>query len=462
MTTHASRSTLVTTAALALLAMMSCGTLNAATRAARPSNPHAKRTSYYVSPAGSDSANGLSPSTPFKTPQHAADITKPGDTVYLMTGTYTNGSSTGAVLQVSRAGTASSPITYTALAGNSPVISFNGWAGILVKPTAAYIVIKGLTILGNNDNVTLADAQKYELSPSSHPELNGNCVSIDGRHPTTSARPNHIQILNNVVGKCGGGGIVSIEADYLTISGNTVFDSAWYSAYGTSAISMLNDWNSDSSTGYKMIVTGNRLYDNEEYIPWIVQGKVTDGEGIIVDTNNNASTADGSKLTPYKGRTLIANNVIADDGSDAVEVFQSAHVDVVNNSTYGDVRNPAESGRGEMNMNRASDVNVVNNIFYATKGQNPLTVGTCTRCHVSYNLYYNGTNSPATMYGPHDMTADPLYKQPAPADPSKFDLSVRAASPAIDSGTSYLAPSTDINGTPRPQGHGYDRGAYER
>ena len=41
------------------------------------------------------------------------------------------------------------------------------------------------------------------------------------------------------------------------------------------------------------------------------------------------------------------------------------------------------------------------------------------------------------------------------------DFHLKAASPCIDSGTSSGAPSIDIEGTSRPQGAGYDMGAYE-
>jgi len=38
---------------------------------------------------------------------------------------------------------------------------------------------------------------------------------------------------------------------------------------------------------------------------------------------------------------------------------------------------------------------------------------------------------------------------------------LQADSPCVDSGTSVGAPSTDLDGTTRPQGAGYDMGAYE-
>jgi hypothetical protein len=41
------------------------------------------------------------------------------------------------------------------------------------------------------------------------------------------------------------------------------------------------------------------------------------------------------------------------------------------------------------------------------------------------------------------------------------DYHVQTGSPAIDAGTSSNAPSTDFAGNTRPQGGGYDIGAYE-
>src|SRR5262249_53710338 len=41
------------------------------------------------------------------------------------------------------------------------------------------------------------------------------------------------------------------------------------------------------------------------------------------------------------------------------------------------------------------------------------------------------------------------------------DYHLSATSPAIDTGTATSAPATDFDGNPRPQGAGYDIGAYE-
>ena len=53
-----------------------------------------------------------------------------------------------------------------------------------------------------------------------------------------------------------------------------------------------------------------------------------------------------------------------------------------------------------------------------------------------------------------NITSEPLFSGPA-------DYHLQQASPCIDNGTSAGAPSTDIAETSRPQGTGYDIGAYE-
>jgi hypothetical protein len=441
-------------------------TLNAKTTVTANYAAPAAAVTYYVSGSGSDSNNGLTISTAFLTLQQAESVTQPGDTVYVMNGTYTNSCSSCNVLNVTTPGTATNWITFKAYPGQTPTISFNGWAGIFFAPTAAYVEVNGFTIIGNNANVTLAQAQAQSTT-NPDPAFNGNCISSDGRNGTATVRPNHIRILNNIISECGGGGVGTAWSDYVTISGNTIYNSAWYSIYGASAISTWENWNSDNSTAYKMFITGNRIYGNEELVPVFDNNPpmITDGEAIIIDsTRNSAYNPTNDPLPPYTGRTLIANNVIYNNGSSAVEVFQSDHVDVVNNSSYQDVTNPPLSGRGEMFLNQTSDVNVINNIFYSATGQNPLTSvpGTTSSIVLNYNLYYNGSISGDVPAGPNDLTGNPLYVDPADANPLNILLSVSSGSPALGSGTSYLAPSTDFLGNPRPGADGYDRGAYQQ
>jgi hypothetical protein len=260
--------------------------------------------------------------------------------------------------------------------------------------------------------------------------------------------------------------------------------------YGSSAISILGAYDTnlaDTTTKYKMQITDNILYGNEEFIPWDQAGTITDGEGIILDSNNNSGyTGAGLNYPPYTGRFLIANNVIYNDGSSAVEIFESSHADVVNNSTFNDNlhNEDDEVDRGEISLgDKSSDVNIYNNIFYSSVGGVALQTATgdaCApiACTSDYNIYYNG----ATVWhgqganGAHDLTVNPMYTSDvpptlsAPDSPTPTDLlnapavnlKLLPGSPAIGKGTSNLAPSTDILGNARPSANGYTIGAYSQ
>ena len=58
--------------------------------------------------------------------------------------------------------------------------------------------------------------------------------------------------------------------------------------------------------------------------------------------------------------------------------------------------------------------------------------------------------------GTGNISDDPLF-----VDADNGDFSLQSGSPCIDTGTPDVAPDEDILGVARPQGGGYDMGAYE-
>lgn len=112
------------------------------------------------------------------------------------------------------------------------------------------------------------------------------------------------------------------------------------------------------------------------------------------------------------------------------------------------------------------DTVIENNIFYSGgssfhninvqfgSGRGPGSV-------VDYNIYYNpGMTSVNGSMGPHDISDDPLYMNTG--NINTYDLTLQSGSPGIDAGTNLgLAYNFDINGLARPQGVGWDIGAYE-
>jgi predicted outer membrane repeat protein len=89
---------------------------------------------------------------------------------------------------------------------------------------------------------------------------------------------------------------------------------------------------------------------------------------------------------------------------------------------------------------------------------------------VSYCHLQNGTNSihvrnGVLVDGGGNSSEDPLFQDPDGADnvPATLDDNFRLSqsSPCVDSGTPTNASNHDLAGESRPQGNGYDRGAFE-
>ena len=404
-------------------------------------------TKYYVSGKGNDRNSGLTTSSAFRTIQRAADLTKPGDTVLIMNGEYQNAHPEGTVLEIKRSGTANAWITYKAYPGHRPKIQHNGWHGIWIYNRASYIEVNGLEVEGNNGKMS----SKYALGQKNdqfNPLTNGNCISIDG---TQNGRPHHIRILNNKVHDCGGGGISAIESDYITVDNNEVFNNAWNSTHGCSGISLLNNWNSDNNQNYKMFITRNKVYNNKMLVPWFTTGKIQDGNGIIVDRGMNKQK--GSKLSAYRGRTLIASNISYKNGGGGIHTFQSENIDIVYNTSYLNNQSP-EISCGQISINASNNVNVLNNILYSERGK-PINVrygGSNVR--FDYNL--NANSSLIKGSGPSDMIADPQFM-----NASAGDFRLKLTSPAINSGMNFNSVTTDFLGEPRVKGSRSDRGALE-
>ncbi len=411
-------------------------------------------TDYYVSATGSNSNSGTSSSDPFLTIQHAADLTLPGDVVYIMDGVYSNQFTWQDLVLISRSGTAAAPIVYRNLPGHSPKIEFDGWHGIKIEGGVSYIEIEGLEIEGNNDQINLNDALNQPggcNDPNGNPDgfFNGNGIASDGRY---NGKNHHLTIRNCKVYNCAGAGISAIHSDYVTVENCEVYNNAWYSLYGNSGITFYQLYNFDSNPGIRNVIRNNVVYNNRMDVPWIEFCEITDGNGIIIDDSRN--TQNGSTNGIYTGRTLVENNVVYENGGRGIHVFESNKVDVLNNTTYANGQS-TEIDDGEITVIFADDVQVRNNIIYAKTGER-LNKIDGTNVSFDFNLNFNSTLF--DQVGNNSISGDPLF-----ADLTGKDFSLDAGSPAIDGGTdapgSYA--TTDITGTPRPVGALPDMGAFE-
>jgi parallel beta-helix repeat protein len=311
---------------------------------------------YYVSSEiGSDNNAGTSATAPLASLQAAEDLVQPGDTVEVMNGTYTgNAPGGGDVLDITTSGTASAPITFEAAPGQTPVInSSGGWNAINIE--ASYIVVEGFTVVGDAANYTSAQALAGYSTGNANLDGNGIAINPNGNVP------NHITIENNTVYNEPGGGIYTEGADYVQILNNVVYDNAHWSAYGNSGISVSTSTNSDTNAGVHDIISGNLVFGNAQEVPTTGGNTITDGEGIILDTNPG-----------FTGEILVENNTVYNNGSSGIESFLTDNAVITGNTVYGNnTENVQAASDAQIFINQSNNDTVTSNTTTAPSSTPP-------------------------------------------------------------------------------------------
>lgn len=446
---------------------------------------HAK--DWHVAPTGNDANSGASATAPFRTLQQAEAMVQPGDVVLLAGGVYQSDPATdkaegSALLKIGRSGRPDAWITWKALPGHKPELRPRAWVGIEI--TGSYHILDGITVTGQNDEVVLLKAMEAAKLKNKDPYYNTNGILVEGRRNAPDAKPHHIVIRNCIVSKMPGGGITALEADHITVEDNKVYDNAWFMEYGGSGITFLNNWTFDDAPGYHIVIQRNMVWNNKTLVPWNRIGKLSDGNGILLDVTDQATTGGATNpnadavavaatnphgdavLAPpkkaenkpqrplWKGRALIANNLSAFNGGSGIHTFRTAHVDIINNTTYW---NGAVVGYEELFPNRSNDVVIMNNIIVPRPGGRVTSNNRNTNIKWDFNLY---PTDQTIWKGPNDIVADPQFVAPY-VDLLRANFRLQKGSPGRDTGTMQLAQATDLIGKARPPGPTRDRGAYE-
>ena len=249
--------------------------------------------------------------------------------------------------------------------------------------------------------------------------------------------------------------------------------------YAGSGITFLNNWAFDDAPGYHVVIQRNLVWNNKCLVPWGRTGKLSDGNGILLDvtdqdgqgaTNPNAdvvveqtSQSKPQQATPgkkpsrpiWKNRSLITNNLSAYNGGSGIHTFRTSHVDIINNTTYW---NGTSVDYQELFPNRSNDIVILNNIIVPRPGGKVTSDNRNTNIRWDYNIYPVQQN---VFKGEHDIVADPMFIN-AQLDLSIGDFRLKKGSPALNSGTNDVAQPIDILKNKRPKGAGRDRGAFEQ
>jgi len=390
-------------------------------------------TTYYVDknhPSAKNSNPGTE-SQPWRTIQKAADTATAGDTVYVKKGVYNEW------VDVKNSGTAGNPITFMAYSGDSPIIDGSGGV-VAAKKAIVWIKNKNHIVL---DGFEVRNCAEYLIMVyySDHCTVR-NCVA----HSNSSARHS---------------GIVFLCSDYGLVENNEVYNAGW------NAINCM-------SSNYTKIKS-NYIHDNSNHcginiFPISSEGQTMyTGNDIMYNVVSGCSTG---IYTRYQKNNKIVGNVIYKNMSYGIFFYKHpdepntpyiAHTKIYNNTII--------SNRWGFQNNSAHYVTVKNNIFaYNTDYQVYVREGKTVGHVLDHNLYYpnakigwGGTKytslsafQKATNQGANGIDKNPFLKD---------DYSITSQSFTIDAGADLSAEGVtkDVNGVSRPQGNGFDIGAFE-
>ena len=408
---------------------------------------------YYVddSTSASDSNNGTSPSTPWRTLQHAANTVQMGDIVEVADGSYSR------FTLSSVTGTSSMPIVFRA----------TGSGAIINSGTSSS------TAPDNRDAIKIYDC---------------HYVIIHGLRTTNAYRAGcrvtesyNVTIQGGVFGNGGTWGIFTDYSDDLILEGNECHNSG--NEHGIYF----------SNSGDRVQIRGNYCHDNNASGIQInsdpaqqVGAYGTRGDGITQDSviENNwcegNGTAGGAGLNFASIRNCdIRNNLIVNNlGQTGIALWDDGF-----SSSYGSMNNRIyhntvvfQSGIGRFclsMLNGSTGNDIKNNIFIGgargaiSWSSNSLS-GTTADYNIcrsigSWSIYENDTTSTgytlpqwqALISGAaNSVTTAPVFN-------GATDFSLATGSAGRDDGDSTLGVTTAHDGASRPTGGGFDRGCFE-
>jgi parallel beta-helix repeat protein len=396
---------------------------------------------YYVNVnTGSNTNNGLSQSAPFQTLQKGADTAVAGDTVIIASGTYTEGMN----LYGKTGGTQSSPITFSAQSGvvvthcatSGPNASL---AAINVENTGGNYIFDNFKIvsdgsmqragirINNSNNCTVRNC-----------EVNSAFIGVFFSSTSgTIVENSHLYNSTDQHGVyCGGNSRAYI------VRGNNIHNNNWDGIHTNSS----NGNPNDNGLIERNIIYNNNLsgMDVEGTTNAIIRNNIISGNGkhgIVFHYQDQPNTPVCENNSVINNTILSSNNfcILMSEGSDNQTILNNILYHT-NPGTYGVLGCATATPRVKSNYN-----SVLNN-FSFNKGVS----------HVDFATWKANTGQ--------DLNSIILDLVSQVRDFASGDYYPVDGSQLIDSGgamSGHAPPSTDFNGSNRPQGSTYDIGAFE-
>ncbi|MCK4830178.1 right-handed parallel beta-helix repeat-containing protein, partial [bacterium] len=408
---------------------------------------------YYVDSTSGYDTNPGTEALPWRTIQKAANTMVAGDSVIVNSGNYNER------VSVFRSGSSDAPITYQA---NGSVIN----RGFSINGDHVHII--GFEITNTFDD--------YADGPGIYIDNNSDFCQIEACHIHDTTRAgvllerisSNCIVRNNIIERvwlCG----VNIFGDDHIIEGNDISHILSYPP------GYANPPGWTDADGIHIKGTGHILREN--YVHDILRNEggndlahidcfqITGSTSDIVweqnlfhinDTDNNFQ---GAMIEAWDGPVsdlTFRNNIFISNCKLNIWGYGKHinHVIVVNNTFIGEKGYTVE-------LHDCPNAKVMNNIFYdcGNHTRQYLWHDTDEGLEVGYNLHYmsDGNEPKRTSFLPRPT--DLWQVNPRFVDAANYDLHLQPDSPCIDAGATLSDVTNDLDGSPRPQGAGYDIGA---
>lgn len=356
---------------------------------------------------------------------------------------------TAVLTGILHANAASAATFYVATSGN------DANPGTLASPFRT--IAKGLAVIRAGDTLYIRGGTYNEGINSNHQTIptgtswsdaplisgySGETVVLTGHLNMDHSYIQYVVFSNLVLD--GGAASFFNGAHHVRLQNSVVKNAATQGIHGayTSDIQFINlKVHNNGSTKYdhgiyaaikNMLIDGCEFYDNSGY-------------GIhIYDTSG--SRADNS---------IIRNNRVYNNrGAAGVILSYGTNIQFYNNIVYNNLN-------GVSANYSASNVQFYNNTIYNHPQGSGVEVGGGASSTIVRNniLYQNGT--PIINAGSGTVTSNNLTTNPMFVNASGANFKLQSGSPAIDTGATISAVTTDFDKASRPAGAAYDIGAYE-
>jgi hypothetical protein len=421
---------------------------------------------YYVdAQIGLDRNNG-SINAPWRTIQKAADTATAGDTVYIRKGTYNE-----YVMLNLHSGTQDRWIVFTNYPGETPVIDGANLkitsGGLLYLSQVNYIEIKGLRVINSNQaGIYAHSCSNIIINYNSTRDTRSSGIGVWW---SSHVRVNHNIVVNAVKVILDEESISIANSMYFEVSYNDVSLDGVQGLLGNEAICT-----KDSRFG---IVHHNYVHDFEPTGGAIYVCAWKELTGDIDVYSNQLHKAGYIAINSERGGIVeninVYNNTVYSVGWAGIALSTTGaayggnglrrNINIHHNTVYDIL---GDGGAGiYITTSNIEKIDIRNNIVYVEKDNGQIVAGTpeiSAKITAQYNLVYGSKycandhpNCVEMGNWATNITADPMF-----VDLVAPDLHLQTNSPAIDVGVND-GTRIDLDGVTRPQGNGFDIGAYE-